>query len=199
MAAVFTQKDLIFFKSQAKLRQWFEKNHDKVAVMQLGFYKKATGKPSVTYKESVDEALCFGWIDGVRNAVDEEVYTNRFTPRRPRSIWSAVNLKRIDELFKSGAVHPAGKKVFEARDITRTNVYARENSQQEFAPAQEKQFRKNKKAWKFFESQPPSYRKLVINWVTSAKQEETRQRRLENLIADSAAGLRIKQLRQKSK
>lgn len=185
----------LFFKKQADLRKWFQKNHDKLDEAYIGYYKKDSGKESITWKESVDEALCFGWIDGVRNSIDGESYMNRFTPRRKGSNWSAINIKRIHELLELGLVHENGKKAFEARDKDKTAPYSAEQETIAFDSRQEAVFKKNKKAWKFFQEQPPSYRRPATWLVISAKQEATREKRLQQLIADSEAGLRIKELR----
>jgi uncharacterized protein YdeI (YjbR/CyaY-like superfamily) len=180
-----------FFKTPAELRKWFEKNHDKATEQWVGFYKKGSGKPSITWPESVDQALCFGWIDGLRKSIDEESYKIRFTPRKAKSIWSAVNIKRASELKGLGLMHANGLSAFEKRDEKLAQRYAYEQESVSLDPAYEKQLRKNKKAWEFFQSQPPSYRKVVSWWIVRAKQEETRLRRLETLITDSAAGRRI--------
>jgi uncharacterized protein YdeI (YjbR/CyaY-like superfamily) len=177
-----------FFKTPAEFRAWLEKNHATKQELYVGFHKKSSGKPSMTWQEAVDEALCFGWIDGVRKKVDETSYTNRFTPRRPRSNWSAINIARVKELKKEGRMTPAGLAAFDRRSEERSRVYSYERSNARLEPEFEKHFRANKPAWAFFESRPPSYRKTVIWWVVSAKKEETRRRRLETLIEDSAEG-----------
>lgn len=156
----------------------------------MGFYKKGSGKAGMSWAESVDEALCFGWIDGIRRRVDEERYTIRFTPRKARSNWSNVNVRRVGELAKLGRMTAAGLKAFEERDAKRDYSYEETRSRQ-LAPEQEKAFRANRKAWEFFGRQPPSYRKTLIYWVTSAKKEETRASRLQKLIEASAAGQRM--------
>jgi uncharacterized protein YdeI (YjbR/CyaY-like superfamily) len=179
-----------FFPTPADFRQWLERNHDKVPELLVGFYKKGSGKPSITWPESVDEALCFGWIDGVRRTIDEERYSIRFTPRRPRSNWSAVNLKRVEELTNLGRMHPAGLRAFEVRDPSRTYSYERKEDQK-LDPAYEAKLKANKKAWTFFQAQPPYYRRIASLWVMDAKKEETRLRRLATLIDDSARGRRI--------
>lgn len=182
-----------FFATPADFRKWFEKNHDTAAELLVGFYKKGSGKPSITWPESVDEALCFGWIDGVRRSIDAESYSIRFTPRRARSIWSNVNTKRVAELTKQGRMHASGLEAYKARDPKRSGVYAFEQRQkdQELDPALEAKIRRNKKAWAFFQAQPPGYRRLMSVYVMSAKKEETRLRRLARLIDDSAAGQRV--------
>ena len=184
-----------FFATPADFRAWLEENHARKAELVVGFWKKASGEPSITWEESVVEALCFGWIDGVRRTIDDDAYTIRFTPRRPKSIWSARNLKTMQALIEEGRVAPAGLAVYEARDEAKTNRYSFERDSVAFDEEQERTFRKNRKAWDFFQSQPPSYRKPATHWVVSAKKPETRAKRLAQLIADSAAGLRIAQMR----
>jgi uncharacterized protein YdeI (YjbR/CyaY-like superfamily) len=188
-----------FFATAADFRKWLVKHHDTEKELWIGFYKKASGKKSITYPEAVDQALCFGWIDGVRKSIDADSYVNRFTPRRTGSNWSAVNTKRAKELIASGEMHPAGAKVFEARDPKKTKQYSFERDNVAFTPALLKKFRANKKAWAFFEAQPPSYRKPVTWWVISAKQDATRERRLAQLIADSAKGERVGVLKRPDK
>lgn len=188
-----------FFSKPDQFRQWLERNHDHETELLVGFHKKASGKPSVTYNEALDEALCFGWIDGVRKNVDETSYTIRFTPRKPRSIWSNINVNHVERLIKAGRLHAAGLEAYERRDPKRTGIYAFENRPREFAPEYEKKFRAHKAAWKFFEQQPPGYKRTIIFWVMSAKQEETRTRRLERLMADSAQGVRVGLLAPKGK
>ncbi len=180
-----------FFETPAEFRAWFERNHDKATELLVGFYKRDSGRPSITWPESVDQALCFGWIDGVRKRIDDVSYTIRFTPRRRGSIWSAVNIGRVAELTKLGLMQPAGLKAFEARTAEKSGIYAYENAPKVLAPADEKKFRANKKAWKYFSGQAPSYRRSAINYVTSAKREETRVRRLELLIDDSSHERRL--------
>lgn len=180
-----------FFESPAAFRKWLEKNHEKQSELLVGFYKKDSGRPSITWPESVDQALCFGWIDGVRRRIDDESYSIRFTPRRPGSIWSAINIAKVAELEKQGLMRPAGRKAFEKRREDRSRVYSFENPERQLSPADEKRFRAKKKAWKYFSEQPPGYRRVALHWVTSAKREETRARRLATLIEDSAHGRRI--------
>jgi uncharacterized protein YdeI (YjbR/CyaY-like superfamily) len=179
---------LKFFETQAEFRAWLEKNHATKTELYVGFHKKSSGKPSITWPEAVDAALCFGWIDGVRKSIDETSYANRFTPRRPGSNWSAVNINRVKELKKRGLMTPAGLAAFERRDEGRALAYSYERANARLDPAMEEAFRANEKAWAFFEARPPSYRKAVTWWVVSAKKEETRQRRLRTLIQDSAEG-----------
>lgn len=184
-----------FFKTQSDVRAWFQKNHDKIPELLVGFYKKGSGKGGITYQEALDEALCFGWIDGIRRTYDETSYTIRFTPRRPKSIWSAVNLKRAAELEQAGQMHAAGQTAFHGRDPARANLYSSENRDRKLDPAQEKKFRANKKAWDWFSKQAPSYRHTASWWVISAKQEATRARRLDTLIHDSEQGIKVAPLR----
>lgn len=180
-----------FFKSQADFRKWLEKHHDKETELFVGFYNVASGRGGLTYKQAVDEALCFGWIDGVRRNLDADSYTNRFTPRKAKSYWSAINTKRFHELDAMGMIAEPGRKAFDARDAAKTQQYSFERETAKFDAAMEKQFRANKKAWAFFKAQPPGYRRLMTHWVTSAKKEETRASRLQKLIDTSAAGERI--------
>lgn len=185
-----------FFPTPADFRRWLEEHHESESVLWVGFYKVGSGKPSITWPESVDEALCFGWIDGLRKSVDEESYKIRFTPRKPTSNWSAKNLARIEELIAEGRVRPMGLEVYEARDPEKSAVYSFERRKEaQLPPEAEARFRANQEAWEFFQSQPPGYRRTATHWVVSAKREETRARRLDTLIEDSAAGRRIKPLR----
>ena len=177
-----------------EFRAWLEENHETASEIEVVFYKKGSGKPSMTWSESVDEALCFGWIDGVRRGRDEESYTIRFTPRKPRSTWSKVNVAKVERLKERGLMRPAGLAAFERRTEDNTGVYSFEN-ETELAPEYDAQPRSNKAASDYFESRPPWYRRTAIHLVMSAKREETRLRRLAQLIEDSAAGRDIKQLR----
>ena len=188
-----------FFNSPAKFREWLEQNHDRATELLLGFHKKSSGKKSVTYAEALDEALCFGWIDGVRRNLDETSYTIRFTPRKPRSIWSLVNVNHVERLKKEGRMHAAGLAAYERRDPERTGIYAFENRPRQLSPAYEKTFRENKKAWKFFEETPPSFKRTTIYWIMSAKKEETQLRRLKHVIENSEKGVRSGVLVPKSK
>jgi uncharacterized protein YdeI (YjbR/CyaY-like superfamily) len=180
-----------FFATPADFRRWFEKNHDKATELLVGFYKRDSGRPSITWPESVDQALCFGWIDGVRKRIDDISYTIRFTPRKRVSTWSAINIRRVEELKKLGLMQPAGLRAYEARSAKKSGIYAYENPPKELLPADEKKFRANRKAWEYFNTQAPSYRRVAIYWIMSAKREETRARRLALLIEDSAAGRRL--------
>ncbi len=180
-----------FFPTPVTFRRWLEQHHASRNELWVRFYKKATGKPSITWPEAVDQLLCFGWIDGVRKSLNEESYIIRVTPRRAGSIWSAVNVRRAKELQKLGLMHEAGLKAFSSRDAKKTNRYSFERAQVKLDPAQEKRFRANRKALAFFEQQPPGYRRTVLWWVMSAKQEDTREKRLSILIETSAAERRI--------
>ena len=179
-----------FFKSQSEFRRWLEKNHAQETELLVGFYKKGSGKASLTYPEALDEALCFGWIDGVRRSLGDDGYTIRFTPRKAKSIWSNVNVRHVERLKKLGRMAPAGLEAYALRDPKKTGIYAFETRPRELAPAYEKKFRSNKKAWEFFEKQPPGFKRLMIFRVMEGKQEETRQRRLAQLIEASAKGVR---------
>jgi uncharacterized protein YdeI (YjbR/CyaY-like superfamily) len=182
----------IYFETPAKLCAWFKKNHAKAPELLLGFWKVDSGHASVTWPQSVDEALCVGWIDGVRKRIDDERYTIRFTPRRPGSVWSQVNVKRVPELVAEGRMQPPGLAVFEARGEQHERGYSFADRPQDFQPEIEAQFRAaDAKAWAYFEQQPPGYRRACIYWVTSPKTEATRQKRLATLIEDSAAGQRL--------
>lgn len=180
-----------FFSSPSDFRQWLEKNYHTASELLVGFHKKSSGKKSVTYAEALDEALCFGWIDGVRKSLNETSYTIRFSPRKPKSIWSNVNVRHVERLKKEGRMHAAGLEAYEKRDPERTGIYAFENAPHTLSPAYEKKFRQNKKAWKFFEEQPPGYKKLMIFRIMSGKKEETRLRRLEQTIEVSEKGVRM--------
>jgi len=180
-----------FFRAPADFRKWLDKHHTTAQELWVGYYKVSSGKPSLTQPESVDEALCFGWIDGIRKSVDDLRYTIRFTPRRPGSIWSAVNIRRAQALVQQGRMQPAGLKAFQARNENRSGIYSYEQRRDELAEPYEKKLRRNKAAWEFFQTQPPWYRKAAGWWVVSAKQEETRLKRLQQLIEDSAQGRTI--------
>jgi len=183
----------VFFPSPALLRKWFDENHASAPELWLGFYKKGSGLPSVTWPESVDEALCAGWIDGVRKSLDERRYVIRFTPRKARSIWSAVNVRRVEALAREKRMRPAGLAAFAARRENRTGVYSYEKRPSRLPEPHRSIFRKNAKAWAFYEAQPASYKRATIWWIVSAKKKETRASRLARLVADSARGRRIPQ------
>ena len=186
---------VIFFASPAELRAWFASHHADADELLVGFHKKGAGRPGVTWPEAVDQALCFGWIDGVRRGIDADSYQIRFTPRRPRSNWSAVNMARMAALTEAELVTEAGRRAFEARAPERSAVYSYEQrGSAALNPSQEELFRADTAAWEFFCAQPPSYRKTAIWWVVSARRPETRAKRLAVLIEDSAAGRRLAQL-----
>jgi uncharacterized protein YdeI (YjbR/CyaY-like superfamily) len=185
----------LFFATPDEFRSWLHEHHEYTQELWVGFYKKGSGKPSITWPEAVDQALCYGWIDGIRKSIDGESYKIRFTPRKPRSTWSAVNLNRVRELTAQGLMQPAGLKKFKERVEERTGIYAyeqRENAT--LGDVYEQQFRANARAWDFFNKQPAGYRKTAIWWVVSAKKEETRQKRLSTLIDDSEHERTIAQL-----
>lgn len=188
-----------FFSSAEKFRQWLDKNHDRVSELLVGLHKKGSGKKSITYAEALDEALCFGWIDGVRKNLNETSYTIRFTPRKPKSIWSNVNVRHVERLKKEGRMLQPGLEAYALRDPKRTGIYAFENRPKEFSPAYEKKFRANKAAWEFFQTMAPSLRRTYIFWVMSAKREETQLHRLGLLIASSEKGVRYGKLIAKPK
>ncbi len=176
-----------FFPTPADWRAWLEAQHDQEQELLVGFYKKGSGQPSITWPESVDEALCFGWIDGVRRSIDADSYSIRFTPRKAKSTWSIVNIKRANELADLGLMHPAGLKAFAARTDDNSAIYAYEQRQAPTLEAEEEaQLQANPAAWDFFQTQPAGYRRIALWWVVSAKRAETRQKRLATLIARSA-------------
>lgn len=184
-----------YFPSGEAFRAWLEANHERAPELLVGFHKRGTGKPSLTWPESVDEALSFGWIDGVRRSVDETAYTIRFTPRRPKSIWSAVNVARVEALKKQGRMRPAGLAAFALRTAERTGVYSFErDAEAKLTPDEERALRASAKAAAHFDAQAPWYRRTALHWVVSAKRDATRASRLAQLIEASAAGRPIKQL-----
>jgi uncharacterized protein YdeI (YjbR/CyaY-like superfamily) len=191
--------DILFFATPADLRAWLAANHDSAHELWVGFHKKGSGRPSITWPEAVDEALCFGWIDSVRYSIDETSYRQRFTPRRPGSVWSGVNVRRAQELIDAGRMQPAGLEAFGRRKEDQERRYLFEQAEVTLGDAYESDFRENAKAWAFWETQPPGYRKTATWWVISAKREETRRRRLATLIRDSEAGERIAMLRREKK
>ena len=174
-----------FFTTQTDFRRWLEENHEKETEIVVGFYNVKSGKRSMTWSEAVDQALCFGWIDGVRRKVDAESYSNRFTPRRPTSNWSAVNIEKVRVLTEKGLMMTAGHAAFAKRKEEKSAVYAYENEAKKFSVEFEKQFKSNKIAWEFFQKQANWYKKQMINWVMTAKQEATRRSRLKKLMAAS--------------
>ncbi len=182
-----------FFKTSDEFRSWLEKNHAAENVLLVGFHKKDSGKQSMTYPEALDNALCYGWIDGVRRNIDETSYSIRFTPRKPTSIWSLVNIGHVRRLKKLGKMKPAGLKVFEERDRKKSKMYSFENSEKPLEPKYVRIFKSNKKAWDFFSQQAPSYQKVARWWIRNAKQEATRLRRLQSLIEASSQQIKLDQ------
>lgn len=181
-----------FFAKQSDFRKWLEKNHKKETELLVGFYKVDSGKPSMTWSQSVDQALCFGWIDGVRRSIDKDSYSIRFTPRRSTSIWSAINIKKVEALTKQGLMQPAGLASFKLRKEHRSKIYSHEKEAQDLSSDFEKKFKANKKAWDFFITQAPSYQKVIIHWILAAKQETTQLARLDKVIVESAEHRRLR-------
>ncbi len=173
------------------MRKWFEKNHKKEKELLVGFYKVSSGKSLITWSQSVDEALCFGWIDGIRRSVDEESYSIRFTTRKPKSNWSAINIKKTEELIKLGLMKPEGLAAYGFRKEEKSKMYSYEKPSLVLDKSYGKIFKSNRAAWKFFQSMAPSYQKTTARWIMSAKQEQTRLKRLEELITDCALGKKI--------
>ena len=181
-----------FFKNAAAFRGWLERHASTETVLLVGYWKVDSGRPSMTWPESVDEALCVGWIDGVRRRIDDLAYSIRFTPRKRDSIWSAINLAKVEALTRQGRMRPAGLEAYARRSDHRSRVYAYERQQaHEFELAELRQFKRNPSAWRYFEAAPPSYRKVVTHWVATAKKAETRARRLDKLIDACARGTRL--------
>ncbi|HSV10560.1 MAG TPA: YdeI/OmpD-associated family protein [Hanamia sp.] len=188
-----TEKTMpLFFSTQSSFRKWLEKNHGKAKELLVGFYKVNSGKESMSWSQSVDEAICFGWIDGVRKSIDSESYSIRFTPRKPGSIWSAINIQKVENLSKQGFMHPSGLAAFEKRKEHKSRIYSYEKPPENLSKDFLKKFQSNKKAWKYFQSMAPSYQRTAIHWVMNAKQENTRIKRVAELINDSEAGRKIK-------
>ncbi len=183
-----------FFQSGSDFRKWLASNHDKFHELWVGFYKKNSGKAGISYLEAVDEALCFGWIDGLKKRVDDVSYTHRFTPRKAKSFWSAVNIKRVGELQQLGRMAAPGLKAFAGRDEQKAMQYSYERGACILEGSHEKQFRRSPTAWTFFQAQPPGYRRTATWWVISAKREETREKRLAKLIETSQHGRRLDML-----
>jgi uncharacterized protein YdeI (YjbR/CyaY-like superfamily) len=184
----------VFFASAANWRTWLEKHHDTTTECLVGFVKVTTGDAIMTWSESVDQALCFGWIDGVRRRVDDRTYSIRFTPRKPGSIWSGVNVKKMAALEQSGQLTDAGRVAFAQRSAKKTAIYSYERAAEFFSEIEDEQFRHNNSAWTFWEAQPASYRRTAVHWVTGAKREATRIKRFGQLLEDSAAGRRLRHL-----
>ncbi len=188
--------DVTHFATPDAFRAWLEKHHGSTEELWVGYWKKSTGQASVTWEETVDEALCFGWIDGIRKRIDDDAYTIRFTPRRPKSIWSRRNIDRIEALSQAGRVAPSGAETYARRTADRSEVYSFEQATPaELSAEYAGRLQANEAAWQDWQSRPPGYRKQVSNWVMSAKREATRERRLASLIEDSAAGRKVKPLR----
>jgi uncharacterized protein YdeI (YjbR/CyaY-like superfamily) len=181
-------RDVLFLERPEQLRDWFDANHETAEELWLGYHKKATGRPTISWSEAVDEALCVGWIDSVRYALDEERSAQRFTPRRKGSTWSAINVKKVAELTEQGRMRPAGLAAFKARSPEKTAIYSYEREAASLTDDETAAIRANPTAWADWEGRPPSYRKAVTHWIASAKKDETRARRLAALIAASEAG-----------
>lgn len=193
MARPSTSAEPRYFATAAEFRAWLEANAATATELLVGFHKVGSGRPSMSWSESVDEALCVGWIDGVRRRIDETAYSIRFTPRKADSIWSAVNIAKLAELRAQGRMRPAGEAAFARRSEARSKVYAYERSSDaELSPDEERAFAAQAEAWRYFASTPPGYRRVVLHWVTSAKKAETRAARLARLVAACAAGQRLK-------
>lgn len=188
MSPTPTPHDVLFFATPADLRDWFDANHETASELWLGYYRKASGRPSVDWSQAVDEALCVGWIDSVRYRLDDTSNAQRFTPRRKGSTWSAINVAKVAALTAEGRMRQAGLVAFEARTPEKTAVYSYEREAAEFTDEETARFRANAAAWADWERRPPSYRKTATHWVTSAKRAETRERRFVNVIEESAAG-----------
>jgi uncharacterized protein YdeI (YjbR/CyaY-like superfamily) len=186
--------EIVYFKTQRAFHSWLAKNHAKEKELWLGFYKVGADKKGITYKEAVDEALGYGWIDAIRKSIDKERYTIRFTIRKPTSIWSVVNIRRVEELKAMGSMQEPGLAAFAKRNDEKSAVYSFEQENPKLGAEAERIFKKNKAAWKFFKEQAPWYQRAAGWWVESAKREETKQKRLETLIMDSEEGRRIKHL-----
>jgi len=183
--------DPIYFKDQDEFRSWLKENHQTATELLVGYYKTGSGKANMTWSQSVDQALCFGWIDGIRRSIDNEKYCIRFTPRKSASIWSKINIDKIGELTRKGLMHPMGFEAFNKRKKSKSGVYSFENEPGKLAGELESIFMANRDAFDFFKSQAPSYRKNIINWIMSAKQEKTRMARLEKLIKASEKQSRV--------
>jgi uncharacterized protein YdeI (YjbR/CyaY-like superfamily) len=180
-----------FFETQDEFRRWLEKHHQTEKELIVGFYKVNSGKPSMNWSQSVDQALCFGWIDGIRKSIDKESYSIRFTPRRSTSIWSAINIKKVEDLTNAGLMKPVGLEAFSLRKDNKSEIYSHEQEKIILDSNYEEQFRKDKTAWDFFMKQAPSYKRVITHWIMSAKQEKTRQSRLEKAIKESGQQKRM--------
>jgi uncharacterized protein YdeI (YjbR/CyaY-like superfamily) len=175
----------VFFKTPAAFRKWLEKNYDTAKEIYVGFYKKDSDKSGITWPEAVDQALCFGWIDGIRKSIDEISYTNRFTRRKPNSNWSAVNIKKIEKLTEKNLMHPAGIAAFQKKKEEKSAIYSYESEAAELPPIFQKKLKKDKKAWTYFQTRSNYYKKRTTHWIMNARTEETKIRRLEKLIEAS--------------
>jgi uncharacterized protein YdeI (YjbR/CyaY-like superfamily) len=191
--------DVTFFETPSAFRAWLREHHADVDMLWVGFYKKATGRPSIDWPQSVDEALCFGWIDGLRKSIDDESYRIRFTPRRPGSVWSARNIQRAEELTRLGRMEVPGLAAYGRRSEEKSRRYSFDQTQADLGAEMEAEFRRHAEAWAYFQSQPPGYRRTSTRWVIQAQRPETRTRRLAELIRHSAAGERLPQLRRPTK
>jgi uncharacterized protein YdeI (YjbR/CyaY-like superfamily) len=188
-----------FFATRGELRAWLDEHHETATELWVGLHKKGSGRPSLTWPEVVDECLCFGWIDGLRHGIDAQSYMNRITPRKPNSNWSAVNVRRVEELTRQRRMRAAGLKAFRERREDKTAIYSDEQRHQaKLDPPQERRFRSKKQAWEWFQTQPKGYRTTAVYWVMSAKRPETRERRLDALIEDSAKGRMVPPLRRRT-
>lgn len=183
-----------FFRTPSAFREWLEKHHGQARELLVGYHKRDSGRPSITWPESVDEALCYGWIDGVRRSIDDVSYSIRFTPRRSGSIWSSVNIARARALIEQGRMQPGGLAAFQARRENKSGIYSYEQRPVELPEPYARLLKKRREAWDFFHAQPASYRRAVIWWIVSAKKEETRLKRLDKLAAHSAQGQRLPEL-----
>jgi uncharacterized protein YdeI (YjbR/CyaY-like superfamily) len=182
----------VYFKTTGDFRKWLNRNYDKAAELLVGFYKVKSNQQSITWSESVDQALCFGWIDGVRRSIDGERYCIRFTPRKATSTWSAININKVKDLSARGLMHPAGISAFEKRKENKSRIYSYEKETVTLPDKLENIFKSNKKAWQFFSKMPASYKRPAIHWVMSAKREDTRQKRFNELVTDSEKEKKIK-------
>lgn len=195
MARHMSEEDPTFFPEAADFRAWLEEHHTSADHIWVGYYKKATGKPSVTWEDTVAEALCYGWIDGIRKSRDDESYVIRFTPRKPKSVWSQRNIDLVERLTAEGRMKPEGLAAFAHKDVHPDSGYRVADLTEELTAEMIERFKATPGAWEFYQEQPPGYRRQAARWVMDAKREETRQRRLSTLIDDSGNRLRIKQLR----
>ncbi len=189
-----TRDEVSVFPDKAAFRRWMDEHHADAAELWVGYYRKGSGRTSISYADAVDIGLAYGWIDGLTYGIDDEVHANRFTPRRPRSNWSAINVGRMQALMAAGEAHPAGIAAFDARTPERTGVYSYENAPRDLPAEYRAALEDNAEAFRFWEGQSPSYRRAATYWVVSAKRPETRDRRLRMLVEDSAAGRRVKPL-----